>query len=141
MSTLLSDLPSARTPAVAAASHVGARQRAGVRGGRLAPLGRAAWGGAHTHLPMGLRVASAFSVEVWVLAALIVLGRAGFGVSPLPLGFVRWGTWILVGVLPLGAVMNFASPSNWERFLWGPVALILAALCLAVARGADSSGG
>lgn len=51
---------------------------------------------------MGLRIASAFAVAVWVLAALIVLGRAGFQVSPLSPAFVRWGTWILVGVLPLG---------------------------------------
>ena len=141
MRTLLSGLPSARTPAVAAAAGFFGLAAFQVALALGAPLGRAAWGGAHTHLPMGLRVASAFAVGVWLLAALIVLGRAGFGVSPLPLGFVRWGTWILVGVLPLGAVMNFASPSNWERFLWGPVALILAALCLAVARGADSSGG
>jgi hypothetical protein len=91
---------------------------------------------------MGLRIASAFAVGVWVLAALIVLGRAGFQVSPLPSAFYRWGTWILVGVLPLGALMNFASPSSWERFLWGAVALILAGLCLLVARsGAASSGG
>jgi len=50
------------------------------------------------------------------------------------------GNVILVGVLPLGALMNFASPSSWERLLWGPVALVLAALalaalCLVVARG------
>jgi hypothetical protein len=103
-----------------------------------APLGRAAWGGTYVHLPMGLRIASAFAVGVWVLAALIVLGRAGFQVSPLPPAFVRWGTWILVGVSVLGALLNFASPSSWERFLWGPVALILALLCLVVARDPDA---
>ena len=98
-----------------------------------APLGRAAWGGSHVRLPMGLRLASAFAVVFWVLAALVVLGRVEFDVSPFPSTFARWGTWILVGLLPLGAVMNFASRSRWERFLWGPVALILAGLCLVVA--------
>lgn len=98
-----------------------------------APLGYAAWGGTHTHLPVKLRIASAFAVGIWVLAALIILGRAGFQVSPLPSAFARWGTWILVGVNFLGALMNFASHSNWERFLWAPVALILAVLCLVVA--------
>jgi hypothetical protein len=132
-----SALPSARTPALAAAVGFFALAAFQLALALGAPLGRAAWGGTHTHLPASLRVASAFAVGVWVLAALIVLGLAGFGVSPLPMSFVRWGTWILVGILPLGAVMNFASPSNWERFLWGPVALILAALCLAVARSAD----
>jgi hypothetical protein len=142
MSTLTTDLLPARTLAVAAAVGFLAIAAFQVALALGAPLGRAAWGGTYTHLPMGLRIASAFAVGVWVLAALIVLGRAGFQVSPLPSAFYRWGTWILVGVLPLGALMNFASPSSWERFLWGPVALILAGLCLLVARsGAAPSGG
>ena len=99
-----------------------------------APLGRAAWGGTHAHLPASLRIASAFAVGVWVLAALIVLGRGGFQVSPFPPAFLRWGTWALVGVSVVGALMNFASRSKWERFIWGPVALILAVLCFLVAR-------
>ena len=107
-----------------------------------APLGRAAWGGTYTQLPTGLRVASAFAGAIWVLAALIVLGRAGFQVSPLRPAFLRWGTWTLVGVSVLAALVNFASPSSWERFLWGPVGLILAWLCLVVARsGSVPSGG
>jgi hypothetical protein len=103
-----------------------------------APLGRAAWGGTYDQLPTALRIASAFAVGVWILAALVVLRRAGLRISPLPAAVARWGTWILVGLLPLGALMNFASRSPWERFGWGPVALILAVLCLLVARGAAS---
>lgn len=101
-----------------------------------APLGRAAWGGTHARLPVGLRIASSLAVLFWAFAALIVLGRGGYEISPLPFAFTEWGTWILVGLLPLGAVLNFASRSNWERFLWGPVALIVALLCLVVALGA-----
>jgi hypothetical protein len=41
----------------------------------------------------------------------IVLGRAGFGASPLPASSTTWGTWLLVGVLAVGALMDFASPS------------------------------
>ena len=103
-----------------------------------APLGRAAWGGTHEQLPTSLRIASAFAVAVWALAALIVLRRGGFRISPVPPAMARWGTWILVGLLALGALANFASRSNWERFLWGPVALILAVLCLVVARGGEA---
>jgi hypothetical protein len=98
-----------------------------------APVGRAAWGGIHARLPVKLRIASAFAVGVWMLAALIILGRAGSQVSPLPPAFARWGTWILFGVNLLAALMNFASHSSWERFLWAPAALILAVLCLIVA--------
>jgi len=99
-----------------------------------APLGRGAWGGTRTHLPTGLRIASAVAVVFWLFAALIVLGRTGFEVSPLGDTVARWGTWILVGVLLVGALMNFASSSPWERFLWGPLALVSAVLCFVLAR-------
>ena len=107
-----------------------------------APLGGAAWGGAYEgQLPMGLRIASGVAVAVWVLAALIVLGRAGFRVVPLPNSVLRWGTWVLVVLLLVGALMNMASSSGWERFGWGPFSLILGILCLFVALGAEPVSG
>jgi hypothetical protein len=99
-----------------------------------APLGRAAWGGANDRLPTRLRIASGIAAVVWVLAGIIVLGRVGIEVLPLPSAVYRWGTWVLVGLLLLGALVNFASRSAWERFLWGPFALLLAVLCFLVAR-------
>ena len=74
----------------------------------------------------------------WILAALIVLGRAGFDVSPFSDVVERWGTWVLVGLLPIGGLMNIASSSRWERYLWGPLALILAVLTLVVALNPSS---
>ena len=141
MSTLTTDLLPTRTAAIAAAVGfltIAAFQLALALG---APLGRAAWGGTHVQLPQGLRVASALAFGVWALAALIILERAGIQLSPLPAGLIRVGTWILIGVLTLGALLNFASHSNWERFLWGPFALILAGLCLLVARSAAAPAG
>jgi hypothetical protein len=73
------------------------------------------------------------AVVIWILAALIVLGRAGSEVSPFPDAVERRGTWILVGLLPVGALMNVVSSSPWERYLWGPLALVLAVLTLVVA--------
>lgn len=100
-----------------------------------APLGHAAWGGTHSgSLPRGLRIASALAVVVWAGAAMLVIRRAGFGMLAMPEAVARWGTWILFGLLLLGAVMNVASSSTWERYFWGPYALILAGLCCAVAR-------
>jgi hypothetical protein len=134
MSALTTELLTAQTAAVAAAIGflaIAAFQAALALG---APLGRAAWGGAHIRLPTGLRIASVLAFAVWTLAALIVLGRAGIGVSLLPSAVIRPGAWILVGVLLVGALLNFASRSNWERFTWGPVGLLLAGLCFAVAR-------
>lgn len=107
-----------------------------------APLGRAAWGGGYEVLPMPLRIASAVAVGIWLLAAVVVLARAGSPIVPLPAGVARWGTWILVGLSLLGAIMNFASSSPWERFGWAPLALILAGLCLIVAlTGPESASG
>jgi hypothetical protein len=100
-----------------------------------APLGRAAWGGTRTHLPPGLRVASGIAVVFWSLAEAVVLARADVAATFVPDVVARWGTWILVGVLPVGAVMNAASSSPWERYLWAPLALGLAVLCFFVARG------
>ena len=99
-----------------------------------APLGRAAWGGDSAHLSTGLRVASAIAVAVWVLASLIVLGRGGMRIVRLSDAFERRGTWILFGLLALATVVNFASPSVWERYTWGPISLMLAVLCFLLAR-------
>jgi hypothetical protein len=99
------------------------------------PWGRAAWGGRQTRLPQRLRVASAVSIVVWLLAALIVLDRAGIPVVDLPDVLSTWGTWVLVVLLPLGAIMNLASSSPYERFGWAPFALVTAVLTLVVALG------
>ena len=101
-----------------------------------APLGNAAWGGANAHLAPGLRIASGITVAIWVFAALVVLGRTGYRVSKIPFRVCLYGTWVLFGYLSLGTLMNIASRSNWERFLQAPIALILAVLCLLVARAA-----
>ena len=98
-----------------------------------APLGRAAWGGMQVLLPTRLRIASAFAVGLWAFAALIILGRAGFRESPVRTSVARYGTLVLIGVLAMSAIGNVASGSKWERFLWAPLSLILAVLCVVVA--------
>lgn len=107
-----------------------------------APLGRAAWGGAHRVLPMSLRIASAVAVAIWLLAALVVMARAGVPIVPLPTDVASWGTWLVAALSLLGAIANFASSSRWERFGWAPLALILAGLCLVVALyGPETAAG
>ena len=102
-----------------------------------APLGRAAWGGAHPGtLPTHLRIASGAAVPVWLFVALLVLSRAGLGPLTLPENLARWGVWVACGLLLLGTLANLASSSAWERFFWAPYALILAGLCFVVARSA-----
>ena len=95
-----------------------------------APLGDAAWGGAHAHLTAGQRVASAVAVGFWIAAIVLVRGRAAGRMERR----YRWGTWGLAVVLGLSALMNTASGSPWENDLLAPVALVLAGLCVVVAR-------
>ncbi len=98
-----------------------------------APWGRAAWGGAHERLPVALRIASCVAAVIWLVAALVVLSRAGHDWSPLPLGVARWATWLLFGMLVLGTLLNLASRSRLERLIQTPIAAALSILCLLVA--------
>jgi hypothetical protein len=136
----LETITGAERPARARAAVAAAAGFAGFAGFEVAlalgaPLGRAAWGGTHVYLPAGLRIASGAAALIWALASLVVLRRGGFQIPVIPLRMARAGTWVLAGLLTAGTLMNAASSSHWERFLQAPIALGLAILCLAVARG------
>ena len=103
-----------------------------------APWGHAAWGGESAHLSTGQRVASAVAVIIYVAAALIVLGRAGIIWRARSAALFRWGTWFFAVAMAIGAVPNLASQSRWENFIFGPLALVLAALCIVVALAATA---
>jgi hypothetical protein len=98
-----------------------------------APLGRAAWGGKHRVLPVSRRRSSAVAVVVWLVGAAIILARARVVALPLPDVVLGVGAWALVIIGVLGAMVNVASSSPWERFGWAPFAAVLALLSLVVA--------
>jgi hypothetical protein len=105
-----------------------------------APFGEAAWGGTtEGQLSTGLRVGSALSIVVYAVAAALILRRSGLPVRGVSQPVARIGSWVLVVLLALGALANFLSQSPWERFLLGPVTLVLAGLCLIVARADDEA--
>jgi hypothetical protein len=97
------------------------------------PWGRAAWGGRQAVLPRNLRIASVVSMIIWLGAGAIILARAGLAMTQIPDAIAYWGTWVLVALLLVGAVVNFASSSPYERFGWAPFALVMALLTLVVA--------
>jgi len=100
-----------------------------------APLGAAAFGGMNGGtLPDDLRLVTAFATVAWLGAALIVLARGGFAISPLPRAVAQWGTWLLVCFLALATLLNFASSSPWERFGWGPFSVTMLILCVILVR-------
>ena len=105
-----------------------------------APFGAAAFGGAHVGtLPPAFRVISAVAAGFWVLAALHALSRGGITRRFRRLGNWRV-TWALAGVTAVGALMNAASSSPWERFGWAPYTLALAVLSLILARSPREPG-
>ena len=107
-----------------------------------APLGAAALGGTISGpLPGSLRFVAAVSALVWLLGSLVVLARGGFTISPLPRTVTTWGTWVLVGLLGVATLLNFASSSPWERFGWGPFSLTLLVLCITLARSRPLADG
>lgn len=99
-----------------------------------APFGRAAFGGANAGtLPLEFRLASAVAAGFWVLAALHALSR-GRVTRRFPRLGNRRVTWLLAGLTAVGALMNAASSSPWERFGWAPFTLSLSILCVILAR-------
>src|SRR3954451_4155558 len=75
-----------------------------------APLGHAAWGGAHAHVSTAQRVGSAVSVAFYTLAIVVVRRRAAGRIERR----YRWAAWALVGILGISVLMNAASSSPWE---------------------------
>ena len=98
-----------------------------------APLGRAAYGGRSAVLSPTLRRASAGAVVIWLVAAVVMLGRGGVVAVPLPDVVLDVGAWVLVVLSVLGAIVNLASSSPWERFGWAPFSAALAVLSFIVA--------
>jgi hypothetical protein len=105
-----------------------------------APFGAAALGGANAgQLPGPLRLVTGFATVVWLLAALLVLTRGGSRHSPVTTAVASVGTWALACLLGVGALMNFASSSPWERFGWGPFTLVMFVLGVVLARSGFAS--
>lgn len=98
-----------------------------------APWGRFAWGGQHEReLPRSFRIGSAVSIALYAVFAVLVLDRAGL-VDVLPDTVSRVGTWVLVGYLALGVVMNGISRSRSERLVMTPTVVVLLACVVVVA--------
>jgi hypothetical protein len=99
-----------------------------------APLGRFAWGGAHTRLPSALRIGSAVSIILYAVFVLVLLDRASV-ISVLPDVVSAVGAWVLFGYFVIGIGMNGISRSRAERLTMTPCCVVLAALTLIVTLG------
>ncbi len=91
-----------------------------------------AWGGRQSELTLALRVVSIVAAFVLCAFIYIIRYRAGLlGGTPIPTP-IRVMSWVVTAFMALNTLGNFASTSNVERFLFGPMALILTIACLIV---------
>ena len=93
-----------------------------------APWGHLTQGGRHQgSLPIRLRVAAGASI-----ALLIGMGLTIASTAELVPSSPVWFGWATVGVQALTTVANWATPSNSERWLWGPISTIMLAVAIFV---------
>jgi hypothetical protein len=85
-----------------------------------------AWGGTQPTLTPTLRIASLAAAAILALFAYVIRRRAGLiGVGPVPRA-ITIAAWIVAIFLSINAFGNFASPSEGERMLFGPISFVLA---------------
>lgn len=99
-----------------------------------APPGHAAWGGGAADLTSAQRLGSAVSVALYASAAAIVLARTGVTRRPRGQRLLHWAPCALAVLFAVSALATFASQSHWENYLLGPIAVVLAGLCVIVSR-------
>lgn len=98
-----------------------------------APLGRYAWGGAHSVLPLKLRIGSLVSIILYGIFATVILSKVGQIDVISDEGVVNVSIWVLTAYFFIGVLMNGISRSKREKAIMTPVALILAIFCLLIA--------
>lgn len=91
-----------------------------------APLGRYAWGGAHTVLPRNLRIGSTMSILLYAVFASFILSSAGLIETIDNQSVVTVGMWVCTAYFTVGIVMNAISRSVRERLVMTPVCILLA---------------
>ena len=90
-----------------------------------APLGEYTQGGrVRGKLDGKGRAMAAVSIPILAFQALAVLSAAGFP----GLGWPAWTGWVALAVACVTAVLNWITPSEREKAVWGPVTLVMAAL-------------
>jgi hypothetical protein len=98
-----------------------------------APIGRFAWGGAHTILPTKLRIGSVTSIILYAIFTLIILSKAGIITVFSNQAGLSVSMWVLAVYFCLGIPLNAISRSKSERNLMTPIITVLAALTVFIA--------
>ena len=90
------------------------------------------WGGFYDELPIRLRISDAVSGTVFAIGIVVAVVQ---GWSADPPGYLTAVAWAFGGLLGISGVMNLASSSKYERYVFAPLAIVLALCWIVVARG------
>lgn len=94
------------------------------------PLGDFAWGGQHRVLPKKLRIASVFSIALYIVFGIFLATKAGIVNIITSSSLLNVGMWIFTSYFILGIFLNAISRNKKERTLMTPIVLILATIFL-----------
>jgi hypothetical protein len=84
-------------------------------------------------LPPDVRLSTWGLVFAMLSAMLLVLGRAGFLLRRIPQWLYSLGCWGVTIVMLFGSINGFITPQFWNRYVFGPIFLLLFVLSLIVA--------
>ena len=96
------------------------------------PLGEYAWGGQHKVLPRKLRIASIFSIFLYIVFATFLASKAGIAAIITQQPLLDIAMWAFTAYFILGIFVNLISRNKKERVLMTPVALVLAVVFLTI---------
>ena len=86
-----------------------------------APWGQITQGGRYEGpLPVGGRVVATLSVPTLIFMAASIISAAG-----LVPNWADWTAYAAIAVQALSTTLNWITPSQKERFLWGPITSIM----------------
>ncbi|MFV0434336.1 MAG: hypothetical protein ACK5LO_10180 [Leucobacter sp.] len=97
-----------------------------------APLGKFAWGGEHTTLPLNLRFGAISAVLRYAFIVFIALDRSGT-IAVLPEEFSFWVMWLIVAHLGFSVILSLLSKSKYEKMTLAPYTFAMGVLSLLVA--------
>ena len=98
-----------------------------------------AWGGCQTILTTGLRFASLGAVLVLACFAYIICRRAGLVDETPPSTLIKVISWLVTAYLAFNTLGNFTSTSTAEKWLFGPITLVLVICCFLVSISKSES--
>ena len=100
-----------------------------------APLGKMAWGGKYSILPLQLRIGSLISAGLLILAIFIFLEKAKLLYIFNSNLLVNLLVWFFVVIFSSSSLGNILSESKLEKSIMMPIAITLMLLALIVAIG------